>query len=58
MKIKVQDIGKGTLVDSDGKIYIGDGEDSIHEDSAESMKVYKISEYDNYDNVTEIETVD
>lgn len=59
MKIKVRDIGKGTVVDSNGKIYIGDGDgDTVHEDSLENQKVYRISAYDEYDNVTEIETLD
>lgn len=57
MKIKVEDIGKGTLIDSNGKIYIGDG-DIVHEDSLENVKVYKVSAYDEFDNVTEIETLD
>lgn len=57
MKIKVEDIGKGTLIDSNGKIYIGDV-DIVHEDSLENVKVYKVSAYDEFDNVTEIETLD
>jgi len=57
MKIKVEDIGKGTLIDSNGKIYIGDS-DIVHEDSLENVNVYKVSAYDEFDNVTEIETLD
>lgn len=51
MKIKVTDLGKGTLKDTNGTIYTVDGESIIDNNGNTN---YEISDYDKYDNVIEI----
>ncbi|WP_180272659.1 hypothetical protein [Konateibacter massiliensis] len=53
MKIKVEDIGRGTLLDTNGNTYIVDGEEVMDDNG----NAYNISDYDEYDNVTEIEKI-
>ena len=56
MKIRVEDIGRGTLKDEKGNIYVGIGCNDLVRD--ESNDVYRISAYDEDDNVVEIEPLD
>lgn len=57
MKIKVDDMGDGFLVDSNGNTYILDY-DLVIDHNKENWKAYVISAYDESDEIIEIETID
>ena len=57
MKIKVDDMGDGFLVDSAGNTYIVDY-DLVIDHNKEDWKAYKISAYDESGEIIEIETID
>ncbi len=57
MKIKVDDMGDGFLVDSSCNTYIVDY-DLVIDYKKEDWKVYRISGYDESGEVIEIETMD
>lgn len=57
MKIKVEDMGDGFLVDSNGNTYIVDY-DLVIDHNKEDWKVYRISACDKSGEVIELETID
>lgn len=58
MKIKVDDMGDGFLIDSIGNTYIMDY-DAVIDHNKEDWKIYRISACDEFTGeVTEIETID